>query len=144
MPRAPRPGDTVAVLEFGKWLDGSVVEANEASGEFLVEFSDEAEVPAWVSISQPWRLLTQEVPDDASAEAAEPAPHALNGDAGDNGAAAPDPSDEPASAPTEAAAASQRLACEAAARSSCGRLAAVGRRRVRLLIHPPTRWCRCR
>lgn len=54
----PTPGAAVSVLEFGRWLDGVVVETNEASGEFLVEYDDEAEVAAWVSLSQPWRTLS--------------------------------------------------------------------------------------
>ena len=53
----PLPTTTVSILEFGRWLDGVVVEANAATGEFLVEFDDEAEVPAWVSVGQPWKTI---------------------------------------------------------------------------------------
>ena len=40
----PRPGRRVAVLELDRWLEGTVDQANEDSGEFLVDFDDEAEV----------------------------------------------------------------------------------------------------
>ena len=61
----PRAGERVSVLEFGRWLDGVVLEANAASAEFLVDFDDEAEVQAWVSVGQPWRSLGA---DDDGAE----------------------------------------------------------------------------
>ena len=54
---APRPGDAVAVSEFGEWLSGVVKEVNDESGEFLVDFDDETEVPAWVSVGQAWRHI---------------------------------------------------------------------------------------
>ena len=61
MAHVPRLGCAVAVLEFGSWLEGVVAEVNEASDEFLVDFDDEGEVPAWVSASQPWRDLSPAV-----------------------------------------------------------------------------------
>ena len=53
----PLPTTSVSILEFGRWLDGVVVETNAATGEFLVDFDDEAEVPAWVSVGQPWKTI---------------------------------------------------------------------------------------
>ena len=61
MATLPRPGAAVSVLEFGRWLNGVVVEASAASGEFLVDYDDEAEVAGWVSASQPWRLLGPDI-----------------------------------------------------------------------------------
>ena len=52
MRRMPLAGEAVAVHDFGRWLDGVVQEVNEASGEFLVDFDDEAEVPAWCKQSR--------------------------------------------------------------------------------------------
>ena len=63
----PRPGAGVSVLEFGRWLNGVVVEASAPSGEFLVDYDDEAEVAGWVSVSQPWRLLGPDIAADETA-----------------------------------------------------------------------------
>ena len=39
----PLATTAVSILEFGRWLDGVVVETNAATGEFLVDFDDEAD-----------------------------------------------------------------------------------------------------
>ena len=57
----------VSVLLESRWLDGVVAEVNEGAGEFLVEFEDDFEVPAWCSVGQQWRRL-----DGGSSSAIEP------------------------------------------------------------------------
>ena len=76
MPTLPMSGSPVTVWLEGRWLSGVVVESSEASGEFLVEFDDEGEVEAWISVSQPWKPLGEEeevVVEDASAADEQPA-----------------------------------------------------------------------
>jgi hypothetical protein len=73
MARLPAQGAAVSVLEFGTWLDGVVAETSEASAEFLVEFDDEDEVSAWVSVGQPWRSLGPLMADAVSMQDDQPA-----------------------------------------------------------------------
>jgi hypothetical protein len=70
MSALPSIGADVSVLLEGRWLNGNVVEASDASGEFLVEFDDEDEVQAWVSIGQPWRRLRPDIEATPVAESA--------------------------------------------------------------------------
>ena len=80
MRRLPAVGSAVSVLLESRWLDGVVVEANAAGGEFLVEFDDDFEVPAWCSVGQQWRRLDgadeedELAVDDAEAASQQDAP----------------------------------------------------------------------
>ena len=53
---AVQRGDRISVLLEGRWLAGVVLEVCAASAEFLIEFDDESEVDAWISLSQEWTL----------------------------------------------------------------------------------------
>lgn len=60
----PRVGTGVSVLMDGHWLDGTVIEADHAFGEFLVDFDEEHEVSSWVGVSEVWRKLRPDIEAD--------------------------------------------------------------------------------
>ena len=64
----PSVGTAVATLLDGRWLEGTVIEASIAAGEFLVEFDDDDEVQAWCSAGQPWRRLGISVEPEAEGQ----------------------------------------------------------------------------
>ena len=45
----------------GHWLDGTVIEADHAFDEFLVDFDEEHEVSSWVGVSEVWRKLRPDI-----------------------------------------------------------------------------------